>query len=192
MAWNNVLLSKKFILYKEGISNKSVEEFFIRNKVDYFVKCDDDELNYLDKDFIVIKSPGIPSDTLFLKQCRRLNVKVINDIELFYLLRSDIKYIGITGSCGKTTTCNLLYNIMKEKYNVFVCGNIGIPIFKFIDVKQVAFSGFVLFTFLMSIFLTISAFILGKWILPKIANLIEQENQNMVNRMVLRESDKRE
>ncbi len=135
MAWNNVLLSKKFILYKEGISNKSVEEFFIRNKVDYFVKCDDDELNYLDKDFIVIKSPGIPSDTLFLKQCRRLNVKVINDIELFYLLRSDIKYIGITGSCGKTTTCNLLYNIMKEKYNVFVCGNIGIPIFKFIDVK---------------------------------------------------------
>ena len=34
MAWNNVLLSKKFILYKEGISNKSVEEFFIQNKVD--------------------------------------------------------------------------------------------------------------------------------------------------------------
>ena len=135
MAWNNVLLSKKFILYKEGISNKSVEEFFIQNKVDYYLKTDDNELSYLDDGFIVIKSPGIPNDTIFLLQCKRLKIKVINDIELFYLLRSDINYIGITGSCGKTTTCNLLYNIMKEKYKVYVCGNIGIPIFKFINMQ---------------------------------------------------------
>ena len=134
MAWNNVLLSKKFILYKEGISNKSVEEFFIQNEVDYYLKTDDNEVSYLDDGFIVIKSPGIPNDTIFLLQCKRLKIKVINDIELFYLLRSDINYIGITGSCGKTTTCNLLYNIMKEKYKVYVCGNIGIPIFKFINI----------------------------------------------------------
>lgn len=104
--------------------------------------------------------------------------------EMIALLDND-KYTGVELEQN--------YNYLIQKYGEWVIGNGGAGFtIKFIDVKQVAFSGFVLFTFLMSIFLTISAFILGKWILPKIANLIEQENQNMVNRMVLRESDKRE
>lgn len=132
MAWNNVFLKNKFILYGMGISNKEVEKFFIKNNINYIIVFEDlDILN----NYVVIKSPGIPNDTMFLRKCRKLNLLIINDIELFYLLRNDIKYIGITGSCGKTTTCSILYNIIKEKYKVGLCGNIGIPIFSFIEEK---------------------------------------------------------
>lgn len=130
MAWNNVFLNNKFILYGYGISNKKVEDFFIENNINYIIVEDDFEIN--DK-YIIIKSPGISNDTFFIKKCLKKKLIIINDIELFYLLRPDIKYIGITGTCGKTTTCTLLYNIMKEKYNVALCGNIGIPIFTFIN-----------------------------------------------------------
>ena len=129
MAWNNVFLKNKFVLYGMGISNKEVEKFFIKNNINYLVVLDDLDI---DNNYVIIKSPGIPNNTTFLKKCHMLNLLIINDIELFYLLRTDIKYIGITGSCGKTTTCSVLYNIMKEKYKVGLCGNIGIPIFKFI------------------------------------------------------------
>ena len=130
MAWNNVFLRNKFILYGLGISNQKVEQFFIENSIDYLIVLDDYDLN---EDYVIIKSPGIPNNTYFLKKCIKKNLLIINDIELFYLLRPKIKYIGITGTCGKTTTCTLLYNIMKEKFKVELCGNIGIPIFTYIN-----------------------------------------------------------
>lgn len=83
------------------------------------------------------------------------------------------------------------YKYLINKYGEWVIGSGGAGFtIRFIDIKQVAFSGFVLFTFIMAIFLCISAFVLGKWILPKIANQIEQDNQNMVNRTILRQQDK--
>lgn len=130
MAWNNVFLNNKFILYGRGISNKSVEIFFKKNHVKYLYVEDDFDIY---EKYIIIKSPGIPNDTPFLKRCDEHNLLIINDIELFYILRKNVKYIGITGTCGKTTTATLLYNIMKEKYKVKLCGNIGIPIFEFIE-----------------------------------------------------------
>ena len=130
MAWNHVFLENKFILYGMGVSNKEVEKFFKANNVFYLIVTDDLEIN---DSYIIIKSPGIDNNTPFLIRCRKLNLLIINDIELFYLLRPNLKYIGITGTCGKTTTCTVLYNIMNKIFNVRLCGNIGIPIFKYID-----------------------------------------------------------
>lgn len=137
MAWNNVFLKNKFILYGMGISNKKVEEFFKKYQITYLVVSDDKTIDpdRIDSSYIIIKSPGISNYTNFLKRCKQLNILVINDIELFYLLRPKIKYIGITGTCGKTTICTILYNILKDKFNVKVCGNIGIPIFTYIEDK---------------------------------------------------------
>lgn len=85
------------------------------------------------------------------------------------------------------------YHYLIDKYGEWVIGTGGAGFtIRFIDIKQVAFSGFVLFTFLMAIFLCISAFVLGKWVLPKLANQIEQENQNSVNRTILKQSEKKE
>ena len=66
MAWNNVFLNNKFILYGYGISNKKVEDFFIENNINYIIVEDDFEIN--DK-YIIIKSPGISNDTFFIKKC---------------------------------------------------------------------------------------------------------------------------
>lgn len=85
------------------------------------------------------------------------------------------------------------YNYLIAKYGEWVIGTGGAGFtIRFIDVKKVAFSGFVLFIFLMAIFLCITAFVLGKWVLPKLADQIEKENQNSVNRAILEEKDKKE
>ena len=112
MARNNVLLENKFILYGMGVSNKSVKNFFDKHNIDYIIVEEDYEVT---NDYIVIKSPGISNDTVFLNRCKKFGIKVINDIELYFLLNREVKYIGITGTCGKTTTATLLYNIMKDK-----------------------------------------------------------------------------
>ena len=84
--------------------------------------------NYLDNlgiyDFI-IKSPGIT-----LKDIDITNFKdrITSQLELVLeVYRNNI--IGITGTKGKSTTTSLIYEIIsKQKDNVFILGNIGIPL----------------------------------------------------------------
>ena len=132
MACSNVFLNKHFYIYGLGISNQKVIDYFIKEDINYTV-INDENINKISKEDVVIKSPGIPSKDKVLKMLLDKEINIITDIELFYLLRPNLKYIGITGTCGKTTTCALLYNILKLKYKVEVCGNIGIPIFTYID-----------------------------------------------------------
>ena len=132
MACGNVFLNKYFYLYGLGISNQKVIDYFDKNKVKYTI-ITEQNINCIKKEDVVIKSPGIPDNDkiiLFLKQQQTL---IISDIELFYILRPNLKYIGITGTCGKTTTCTVLNQIINKSYKVAVCGNIGIPIFEFIE-----------------------------------------------------------
>lgn len=132
MACGNVFLNKYFYLYGLGISNQKVIDYFIKNKVKYTI-ITEQNFNCIKKEDVLIKSPGIPDNDkiiLFLKQQQTL---IISDIELFYILRPNLKYIGITGTCGKTTTCTVLNQIINKSYKVAVCGNIGIPIFEFIE-----------------------------------------------------------
>lgn len=84
--------------------------------------------NYLDNlgiyDFI-IKSPGIT-----LKDIDITNFKdrITSQLELVLeVYRNNV--IGITGTKGKSTTTSLIYEIIsKQKDNVFILGNIGIPL----------------------------------------------------------------
>ena len=88
MARNNVLLENKFILYGMGVSNKSVKNFFDKHNIDYIIVEEDYEVT---NDYIVIKSPGISNDTVFLNRCKKFGIKVINDIELYFLLNREVK-----------------------------------------------------------------------------------------------------
>lgn len=85
----------------------------------------------LDNSFsYLIKNPGIRDDHKYVVLARKLNIPVINEVELAYnLLPSDITLIGITGTNGKTTTTTLTYQILKEEYGnrVHLTGNIGYP-----------------------------------------------------------------
>lgn len=119
------------ILYGYGISNKSVEKYLINKSLLYQVIEDNDNsiINYEDVD-LIIKSPGIKNDTLFLKMARHYNIKIVTDIEFLYycLVKENINnlIISITGSNGKTTTVSILKSVLEEFYT---CGNIGNGLF---------------------------------------------------------------
>ena len=78
--------------------------------------------NLIDVDFSSIEflviSPGIPhtypEPHPIAKKAKDAGVKIIDDIELFVSTYTQPHYIGITGSNGKSTTCALVYHILKE------------------------------------------------------------------------------
>ncbi len=76
---------------------------------------------------LLVLSPGVPTDLPFVLELKEKGVPVWGEIELAYRIAKG-KFIGITGTNGKTTTTALTGEIMKQYFNeVFVVGNIGIP-----------------------------------------------------------------
>ncbi len=74
---------------------------------------------------LIVKSPGIASDTTFLKQVKKEGVLIISEIEFAYR-NTDANIIAITGTNGKTTTSTLLWHILNNAgLNVGLVGNIG-------------------------------------------------------------------
>lgn len=78
------------------------------------------------RDLVVI-SPGVPRDALPVKLARELNIPVIGEIELGWLL-CPATVIAVTGTSGKTTVTTLIARILeKQGKTAFACGNIGRP-----------------------------------------------------------------
>ena len=100
----------------------------------------DNPVDLLDESYdYVIKNPGIKYDHPLLIKAKKLNIKIINEIEMAYsFLNKDINIIGVTGSNGKTTTVNLIYKFLcEEKDNVILGGNIGTPLSHYaLDIKE--------------------------------------------------------
>ena len=104
------------------------------NKVDYDLdtntellikKIDYDTLYGYD---LIFKSPGIS-----LKDIDTSDLNITSQLEmLLEVNRNNI--IGITGTKGKSTTSSLIYSVIKNfKDNVYLLGNIGVPVFEMID-----------------------------------------------------------
>ncbi len=76
---------------------------------------------------LLVLSPGVPTDLPFVLKLKEQGIPVWGEIELAYRIAGG-KFIGITGTNGKTTTTALTGEIMKQWFKeVFVVGNIGIP-----------------------------------------------------------------
>lgn len=78
---------------------------------------------------IIYKSPGIPLNHPLIQNA---NIPVRTDVDLFCFLvtqNSNNKIIGVTGTNGKSTTCSILYHVLRssQKCPVYLGGNIGIP-----------------------------------------------------------------
>lgn len=102
-----------------------------------------DENNDLYSDFkdiklcdYIVRSPGIhPNKILSFGVTEN---KILNTLEIFYEFCKTKEIIGITGTKGKGTTSQLIYELLKKGYensgkNIFIGGNIGIPFFDFIE-----------------------------------------------------------
>lgn len=113
-------------IYKIEEYSNSIEEIIL---FDDFYKIDFVKFDY------IIRSPGISILNPCIKYLKDNNIKMINEMELAYLLSNKKGYyIGITGSNGKTTTVSLLYEcIKKQTNNVLLAGNIGVPLVSLID-----------------------------------------------------------
>lgn len=70
---------------------------------------------------IVIRNPGVPSSSPYLRLAREHGARIEMEIGLFFLACPG-RIIGITGTRGKTTTTTLLYEILKAAHTTVVLG----------------------------------------------------------------------
>lgn len=113
----------KVIVSDKGAIKKEYKNVLINLGVDW-EEGKHTESKILQTD-IVVKSPGIPDSVPLIKKIRDKGVKVVSEIE-FAGYYSNAKYIGVTGSNGKTTTTMLIYHMLeKAGLNVGLAGNVG-------------------------------------------------------------------
>jgi UDP-N-acetylmuramoylalanine--D-glutamate ligase len=82
---------------------------------------------------LIIPSPGVPADAPLLQAARAKGVTIWSEIELAYRFRQG-KWIGVTGSNGKTTTASLVEHILRTaSFPTILAGNIGTPLISCVD-----------------------------------------------------------
>ncbi len=128
---SNFLLGKsRELIVTDSQKADDLDDFFLENvrvefgghKKETFEKCD-----------LLIVSPGIPSNDIFVQTAFSAGAEVISEVE-FACRLSDVPLVSITGTNGKTTTLTMLSEILENSgLRISVGGNIGRPL---IDVVQ--------------------------------------------------------
>ncbi|MBA3844371.1 MAG: UDP-N-acetylmuramoyl-L-alanine--D-glutamate ligase [Actinobacteria bacterium] len=87
------------------------------------------DLEALDGVELLVKSPGVRGDAELVVAARARNVPVWSEVELGFQLLPDARFVGVTGTNGKTTTVELLGAIFRAAgKDVAVAGNVGTPL----------------------------------------------------------------
>lgn len=132
---------KKALILGYGVSGKACEKL-LEDEYETYIFEDNINANdqkYLTKEQIIndlplfdltIRSPGFSLSHELYPLINLLSKELISEIELGhrYLKNKNIKIIAITGSNGKTTIATLLYELLKEKHQCYLLGNIGTPL----------------------------------------------------------------
>lgn len=85
------------------------------------------------------------------------------------------------------------YAFLIDKYGEWVIGNGGNGfMITFVNIGNAVFSGLMIINSIFSLTFLLSAYILGKWLLPKISAQILLDNQDMVNLTILRQNQDKE
>ena len=144
MDSNFKLKNHSYLIFGLGLTGVSVLNYLKKNQASNYFVWDDkskkarsfkSKRTYnLNKtlqlvDFVVL-SPGI---SLLKSKHRRVlskfKKKIITDIDLLYLDNKKLKTIVVTGTNGKSTTCKIIYHLLKRcGYRCALGGNIGTPV----------------------------------------------------------------
>ncbi len=144
-------MNKKILIYGLGKSGLSTFNF-LKNKGDislyddYQIKNKTSDIkkkliNYKNitnlKFDQIILSPGIDINKCKLSKFLKKNYKKIySDLDVFYSFNKN-DCITITGTNGKSTTCQLMYEVLSDqKFDVRLAGNIGNPILSAKNIKK--------------------------------------------------------
>lgn len=133
----------KVLIVGNGVSGKSAYEFLL-NKGYVVSFADDNDIetdsNLKDKKYqdrlfdglsFIVTSPGVPKSAPIFKYAKQRKIKIICEFELG-CSEMPSKTIAVTGTNGKTTTVKLINHLLHEnKNNVFLGGNVGVPVTKF-------------------------------------------------------------
>ncbi len=83
---------------------------------------------------IIFRIAGYPLFSKRLKEAKKLGVIITSPVKLFFDWCPTKNIIGVTGTKGKGTTSSLIYSILKKAgKKVYFGGNIGYPMFNFLD-----------------------------------------------------------
>jgi len=123
-GWAAISVLKKLGAFVLGHDHKKSEK---PKEVEVEVKYGEEEVITSDVD-VVVKSPGIFYTNKHVQRALSLGIPVITEVELAYQL-TNVPFIGITGSNGKTTTTTLVGEMIKQDQQAaLVGGNIGTPL----------------------------------------------------------------
>lgn len=128
---NNITISdikeQKESVVKE-LKDLKIKVIILKNQEDLVTE----EFDY------IVKNPAIRKDHKAVLKAKELNIPILNELEVSYrFLPSNVDIIGITGSNGKTTTTTITYELLKTTgKNVFLAGNIGIPLASIVEEIQ--------------------------------------------------------
>ncbi len=135
---SNIFINKKILIYGLGKSGRS-SLAYLRKKKNKIYLYDDNKKNFSTSNQIkkikfdaIILSPGIDINKCKLSKYLKENLNIVfTDLDIFYSFNKN-KLVTITGTNGKSTTCKLLYKVLKkQKFDVRLGGNIGKPILSF-------------------------------------------------------------
>jgi UDP-N-acetylmuramoylalanine--D-glutamate ligase len=88
---------------------------------------------------LVVISPGVPQENPLVERARKSKIPVLSEVEVaFDIASSKLDWrtlpsppvVAVTGTNGKTTTCELIGAVLRSdrKRNVIIAGNIGTPL----------------------------------------------------------------
>jgi UDP-N-acetylmuramoylalanine--D-glutamate ligase len=148
---SNIFINKKILIY--GLGKSGISAFnFLRQFNDISLIDDKEKIKINEipnsiiaaykqikkiKFDIIILSPGIDINRCKLKKFLKENSKIIyTDLDVFHSFYRN-QCITITGTNGKSTTCQLLYKVLKKQgHDVKLAGNIGYPILSIQNIKR--------------------------------------------------------
>ena len=126
---SNIFINKKILIY--GLGKSGISTFYFLKKKNKIFLFDDNKKKSLKnltknklisfnqikelKFDLIILSPGIDINQCKLKNFLKENLKIIyTDLDIFYSFYKN-QCITITGTNGKSTSCQLLYQVLKKK-----------------------------------------------------------------------------
>ena len=147
----SIFLNKKILIYGLGKSGYSTFKF-LKNKCNIYLYDDFHrklKIKGIKKNLIsyndilkikfdkIILSPGININKCKLSKFLKKNYnKIYSDLDIFYSFYKN-NCITITGTNGKSTTCQLMYEVLcDQKFDVRLAGNIGNPILSVKNIKK--------------------------------------------------------
>tara|TARA_B100000287_G_scaffold118652_1_gene110585 strand:- start:2703 stop:4097 length:1395 start_codon:yes stop_codon:yes gene_type:complete len=142
-------ISKNFFVLGLGISGLSTALFLKKFSKTIFCWDDDKEKRELaaDEKLLVKKFDSIdnsqidylvvspiinhrlPNKHPAVEKAKKMNIKIISDLEILNIYKLPNYKIGITGTNGKSTTTKFIEkSLLSQKIRVIACGNIGLPV----------------------------------------------------------------